>query len=110
MRNEFVVISLLVVAAVVLAAIFWSPVYWWWMALVGPLVLLGYYDMFQAKHAIMRNFPILGRGRYVMEELRPKLYQYFIESDTNGRPLSRIFRAVVYQRAKGQNDTAPFGT
>eukprot|EP00903_Cladosiphon_okamuranus_P000732 g730.t1 len=77
---------------------------------VGPIVLLGLYDMFQDKHAIMRNFPILGRGRYVMEELRPKLYQYFIESDTNGRPINRVHRSVVYQRAKEQRDTTPFGT
>lgn len=66
--------------------------------------------MIQQKHAIMRNFPILGRGRYVMEEMRPKMYQYFIESDTNGRPISRIFRSVIYQRAKRVLDTSPFGT
>jgi len=45
-----------------------------------------------------------------MEELRPKIYQYFIESDTNGTPISRIKRVVVYQRAKQQLDTTPFGT
>lgn len=110
MRNEFMLFSLLATAAVVLAAIYLSPVHWWWMLLIGPLIVLGYYDMFQAKHALMRNFPILGRGRYVMEDLRPKLYQYFIESDTNGRPLSRIYRSVVYQRAKRERDTTPFGT
>ena len=66
--------------------------------------------MFQAKHAIMRNFPILGRGRYVIEYLRPKLYQYFIESETNGTPISRIFRSIVYQRAKHELSTTPFGT
>ena len=58
----------------------------------------------------MRNFPILGRGRYVMEELRPKIYQYFIESETNGAPVSRIFRSIVYQRSKKELDTTPFGT
>jgi len=75
-----------------------------------PLKILGFYDMFQTKHAIMRNFPILGRGRYVMEDLRPKIYQYFIESETDGMPISRIYRNVVYQRAKQQLDTTPFGT
>ncbi|MEM9897679.1 MAG: FMN-binding glutamate synthase family protein, partial [Bacteroidota bacterium] len=75
-----------------------------------PINALGFYDMFQDKHAIMRNYPILGRGRYVMEDLRPKLYQYFIESDTDGTPIPRIDRSVVYQRAKDVLDTAPFGT
>lgn len=110
MRNDFVVfsiVSLFLVGAI--AYFIWSP-FWWTMAVLIPLILLGIYDMFQAKHAIMRNFPILGRGRYWMENLRPKLYQYFIESDISGRPFSRIFRSVVYQRAKKELDTAPFGT
>lgn len=58
----------------------------------------------------MRNFPIIGRGRYWMEDLRPKMYQYFIESDLNGRPFSRVLRSLVYQRAKRELDTTPYGT
>ena len=110
MRNEFVVfaiVSLLVVCGV--SYFVWQPM-WWALVILVPMLLIGFYDMFQSKHAIMRNFPILGRGRYVMEDLRPKLYQYFIESDTNGRPLSRIYRAIVYQRAKQELKTTPFGT
>lgn len=110
MRNEFVVISIITILAISLLAFFKWPVVWWSFILVGPIILLGVYDMFQSKHAIMRTFPLLGRGRYVMEFLRPKLYQYFIESDTNGRPLNRVFRSVVYQRAKKELDTVPFGT
>ena len=66
--------------------------------------------MVQTKHTLLRNFPLVGWGRYFMEILRPKIYQYFIESDLDGRPISRIFRSVVYQRAKGMVDTTPFGT
>ena len=44
------------------------------------------------------------------EWLRPKLYQYFVEPDTDGRPFSRLDRNIVYQRAKKVNDTTPFGT
>ena len=110
MRNEFIFFSLVTVVIIGGTAYFLWPPAWWLFLFAGPLILLGFYDMFQAKHAIMRNFPILGRGRYVMEELRPKLYQYFIESDTNGRPISRVFRSVVYQRAKNKKDTTPFGT
>ncbi len=110
MRNEFLafsLISILVIAAI--GYFLWPPI-WWVMIVLGPIILLGLYDMTQHQHAIMRNFPIFGRGRYVMEDLRPKLYQYFIESDTNGAPISRIFRSVVYQRAKKVLDTTPFGT
>lgn len=45
-----------------------------------------------------------------MEDLRPKVYQYFVESDTNGKPYSRLNRSLIYQRAKKENDTIPFGT
>ena len=110
MRNEFVafaIISLLIVAGV--TQFLWSPFIWTLIILI-PILLLGFIDMFQSKHAIMRNFPILGRLRYVMEDLRPKMYQYFIESDTNGMPINRINRSIVYQRAKHELSTTPFGT
>ncbi len=110
MRNDFTyftIISLLVVAGV--SYFLWSP-FWWSMVILGPILLLGWYDMLQSKHAIMRNFPVLGRGRYVMENLRPKIYQYFIESETDGAPINRMHRSIVYARAKHELDTTPFGT
>ena len=75
-----------------------------------PLVALGVFDFFQTKHTIRRNFPLLGRFRYMFEAIRPEINQYFIESNTDGRPFSREDRSVIYQRAKGQLDTLPFGT
>ena len=110
MRNEFLLFALVSTVGTALLGYYLNPDWFWLFLLLGPLVLIGLYDMYQDKHAIMRNFPILGRGRYVMEELRPKLYQYFIESDTNGRPINRVHRSVVYQRAKEERDTTPFGT
>ncbi len=110
MRNEFIGFTILSVLILAGLAHFLWPSFWWGFLILAPLLLLGWYDMLQSRHAIMRNFPILGRGRYLMEDLRPKLYQYFIESDTNGRPISRIFRNIVYQRAKKELDTTPFGT
>jgi glutamate synthase domain-containing protein 2 len=110
MRNDFLIFAVLSLA--IAGALTWFVSLWWGILLLILLVLIivGISDMFQTKHAIKRNFPILGRGRYVMEFLRPKLYQYFIESDTDGRPISRIQRSVVYQRAKKVTDTTPFGT
>jgi glutamate synthase domain-containing protein 2 len=84
---------------------------WFYAGLLTvPLAIWIFYDMFQPRHSIARNYPVIGRGRYLMEILRPKLYQYFIESDTNGTPISRVNRSVVYTRAKDVVDTSPFGT
>ncbi|MFT4665005.1 MAG: glutamate synthase domain-containing protein 2 [Polaribacter sp.] len=110
MRNEFIGFTILSLLAVGLLYFFVSPVWIWSMIILGPLLFIGWYDMFQSNHAIMRNFPILGRGRYVMESLRPGIQQYFVESDTDGRPFNRIHRNIVYARAKKQLDTTPFGT
>jgi glutamate synthase domain-containing protein 2 len=75
-----------------------------------PLIVIGLYDRFQSQHSIRRNFPLFGRGRWVMETLRPYIRQYFVESDTDGVPISRMFRNVVYQRSKDELETVPFGT
>jgi Glutamate synthase domain 2 len=85
----------------------------WWYMVFGIflfLFIMGVFDMMQKKHSIMRTFPVVGRIRYWMEALRPKMYQYFIENDIDGRPISRIDRSTIYQRAKKQIDTVPFGT
>ena len=66
--------------------------------------------MFQTWHAVERNFPLLGRGRYMLENMEPKVSQYFIESDAEGRPFHRKFRSIIYQRAKQERDTQAFGT
>lgn len=91
-------------------AFFLSPSWYVLFGIVLVLTIMGYYDLIQTRHTIMRNYPIFGRLRYVLEELRPKMYQYFIESDIDGRPFNRIDRSTVYQRAKGVRDTIPFGT
>jgi len=110
MRNEFIAFAVLSILGILALGYFVDPSWYWLYLVFGPLVLVGVYDVVQRKHTIMRNFPILGRLRYWMEEWRPKLYQYFIESDTNGTPINRVNRSVVYQRAKDVLDTSPFGT
>lgn len=83
----------------------------WWLAIVaGAFVVLGFRDRFQNRHAILRNYPIIGHMRFLFEEFRPEIRQYFIESDTDELPFSRDQRAIVYQRAKKENDTKAFGT
>lgn len=93
----------------VLAFFVWAG-FWWFLAAAVIFLLWGLYDMAQPKHSLMRNFPVFGRARWVMEALRPKLYQYFVESDTDGRPINRIDRNTIYSRSKLESDTMPFGT
>ncbi len=87
----------------------WPDAYWFFIVIL-PLAALGIYDMAQRKHTVLRLYPVIGHLRYIFESIRPEIQQYFVESDTNGKPISREFRALVYQRAKGQRDTRPFGT
>ncbi len=109
MRRKFLIWSAIVVAWMAAVSYFWPPI-WWLGIIVFPTIAQGLYDMFQTRHTVVRNFPLAGRLRYFMELLRPKLYQYFVESDVGGRPFNRINRSVIYQRAKGELDTTPFGT
>ncbi len=108
-REKFIIISAILIVGIPLIAQFWQPIYWSFILII-PLILMGLYDYFQKKHAIRRNYPLLGRMRYVLESIRPEIMQYFVETDTEGRPLNRIFRSIIYQRAKKENDTMPFGT
>ena len=80
------------------------------LLLFGALTLLGVRDLLQTRHAILRNYPILGHLRFLLEFIRPEIRQYFIEGDVEALPFSRAQRSVVYQRAKGVPDVQPFGT
>lgn len=71
---------------------------------------LGLHDLRQTRHAVLRNYPVTGHLRFLLEFIRPELRQYFIESDSEALPFSRAQRSLVYQRAKGEPDNRPFGT
>ena len=82
-----------------------------WLAIVfGVLVLIGLRDVIQTRHAILRNYPVIGHLRFLLEFIRPEIRQYFIEDDRDAAPFSRQQRSLVYQRAKGDSDKRPFGT
>jgi glutamate synthase domain-containing protein 2 len=87
-----------------------APVLLWGFIITLPLLCTAIYDSQQKKHAILRNFPLIGRARWIIESIRPFIQQYILETDTGGAPISRMFRNIVYQRAKGSRDTIPFGT
>ncbi len=76
----------------------------------GCLTALGIRDLLQPNHAVLRNYPISAHMRFLLEEIRPEMRQYFFESEKDGMPFSRDTRALVYQRAKMVLDKRPFGT
>lgn len=108
-RETFIIISIMVLTTIAIVSQYYLPALWS-LIVVGPLVIIGYADILQKKHTIKRNFPVLGNFRYMLEKIRPELMQYFVETDTQGRPINRLFRTLVYERAKNVNDTTPFGT
>jgi glutamate synthase domain-containing protein 2 len=107
----FWIIGLAIVAAgAVLAGVVGSL---GWLLLAGVLALvvcLGTYDLVQRRHSVLRNYPVLGHLRYLMESVRPELQQYFIERNYDGRPYDRDTRSMIYQRAKGIAGEEAFGT
>ncbi|MBT6508954.1 MAG: FMN-binding glutamate synthase family protein, partial [Rhodospirillaceae bacterium] len=99
-------LSLLVVAALSLIGhdILWT------LLVIGPLVVVGLYDAVISKHNVLRNYPLIGHGRYFAEFIRPNIQQYFINTNQSGRPYSRETRDLVNARAEGGEALLPFGT
>lgn len=108
--RKIIIFSAIVINILVIyLAITFSFYYLWWLVLTLPILWLAFEHSFQKKHAILRNFPVLGMFRYIFESIRPEMRQYFWESDTDGQPFNRRQRSIVYQRAKNERETVAFG-
>ncbi|QIE58173.1 FMN-binding glutamate synthase family protein [Rasiella rasia] len=82
---------------------------WWgWTLLV--LVIVALYDLFQKKHTILRNFPIVGHFRYLLESIGPELRQYIVANNREELPFNRIERGWIYASAKNENNYEGFGS
>src|SRR5580700_11433441 len=106
-------LSILITAALLLAVLAYPPAFGPAvvpLALFAWLAILGTHDLIQTRHAVLRNYPISAHLRFLLEEMRPEMRQYFFEGEKDGAPFSRDKRAVVYQRAKMVLDKRPFGT
>lgn len=99
--SELSAIAVLVVLAIVLV-----------MFSVPPLALLWLYwiDRRQDQHAVLRNFPLLGRLRYLFEQIGPELRQYLFNSDMEGKPFSRNEYRTVVVSGKYMNTLMSFGS
>ena len=84
----------------------------WFLFSLGSLFffLLGVSDYTQKKRAVLGNFPLMGRFRFIFEAVRPELRQYFWEADSDELPYSRNQRSMVYQRSKKILAARPFGS
>jgi glutamate synthase domain-containing protein 2 len=112
---RYILLTLALAGTAGLAAFAWSfpatiPYVAAPLALLGFLAALGLRDIMQTKHAILRNYPIAAHLRFLLENIRPEMRQYFFEADKDGSPFPRDKRAIVYQRAKKELDKRPFGT
>ena len=86
---------------------------------IGVLIALGLFlalvyfyikDITQKKHAILRNYPIIGRLRYFFEQLGEYFRQYFFLGDRDERPFDRATRSWVYRLAKDEGGIIGFGS
>ncbi len=109
MRDKFLSWGIVLVIATWIVAIL-IRAHYWIPTLLSAIYALGVYNAYQSKHAILRNFPVLGYFRYFFESISPEMQQYFIERETDGKPFPRNQRSAVYRRAKNLSDTVAFGT
>ena len=80
------------------------------MSGAGFLLLVIIHDMVQKKHAILRNFPVVGHLRYLLEKIGPELRQYWVANDKEEMPFTRAERSWVYATSKKQNNNFGFGS
>lgn len=108
-REIFITAAIVIPMAIIALSFVWKSFIWSLLFFV-PIIIIGILDILQTKQTIKNNFPVIGHFRYLLESFRPEIQQYFVETDTEGTPINRVFRSLIYSRAKNENDTTPFGT
>ena len=106
----FTFAAIVVLFAASVFSLMWTAWFWPFVVVFGALTLVGIRDVTQTRHAIRRNYPVIGHFRFLIEAVRPELRQYLFEDDAVAMPFSRNQRSIVYQRAKLELDKRPFGT
>ncbi len=109
MRSVFYVIALFGLLMVA-AGLLWQVGVLWLLAFWVPYTVVGLYDIHVSRHNVLKNYPVIGHLRYMLEFISPEIHQYFIEGPHDGRPYHREQREIVYTRAAGIDGTMPFGT
>ncbi|MDI5888013.1 MULTISPECIES: FMN-binding glutamate synthase family protein [Flavobacterium] len=109
MRKQFFIFGIIILFLSSIIAYYYKYSIFFPLTILA-IIVIGFANSIQTKHAILRNFPVLGYFRYLFEMIAPEIQQYFIERSTDGEPFSRNQRSLVYQRAKNIDSTTPFGT
>src|SRR5699024_1221279 len=107
--RKFLTAAAIMLLAIFVAGWFWHPI-WWLFVIAGPITVIGVIDMLQIENSIIRNFPFLGHFRYLFLSISPEIRQYFVESNTDGKPFSKNQRDFVNKRSDRKAETHPFGT
>ena len=107
--KRFLIVSAVIVLLIGCVGWMWHWV-WWLYVVAGPIILIGIGDMFQKRNTIIRNFPVLGHFRYLFLSISPEIRQYFVESNTDGKPFNKNQRDFVNKRSENAFQTHPFGT
>lgn len=108
--SGLIILMLVLLSVIAIKEGYTSNEKWYRVLIVTlPLLLLAIINIRQKKHALLRNFPLIGYLRYFFESIRPEIRQYFFESDLDGKPFNRRQRSIVYQRAKNERQTVAFG-
>ena len=85
-----------------------------WLIVLGVAVLallaVTIYDLTQTRHSILRNYPVIGHLRFILEAFGPELRQYIMTNNDEERPFSRDERRWIYTSAKNRDNTFGFGT
>ena len=109
MRRHFYVISILGLCSILIVYPFY-PAILWLLCLLLPYSLTGLYDIHCSHSNVLKNYPVIGHLRYMLEFISPEIHQYFIEGPHDGSPYSREQRLIITDRALGKAATMPFGT
>ena len=101
MRWLYYTISIVSSLLVFIIYQFWPPIIYA-LFIIIPYILIGIHDIRSVSHTVLRNYPVIGHLRYILEFIRPEIQQYYIETDNSGTPYSRETRSLIYQKAKGE--------
>lgn len=111
LQPRYAVFTLVIIGTFASALTVQSHQYLWPVLILCTLLsLVGLYDCLQARISILRNYPVIGHLRFMLEFIRPEIRQYFFEGENDKAPFSRSQRTLVYSRSKGVSDKRPFGT
>ena len=88
--------------------------FFFWAIIFAILVIIGIYlyliDRNQKQHPVLRNYPVIGRVRYLLETIGPELRQYFFNNDLEGKPISRNDYQHIVKKSKYKRDVIGYGS